>query len=173
MSDDDKTLLLEEYKICHERIGRFDTIIWQIAAVIFPLSLAGIFYFGTSEIHSSERFLVVFASAAGSTSIILSWHFLSREWIKYQYITLRRAREIEGDLNFWTYRYTNYVSSSKIQRRRIEDLCDDEEKIIYFRLNKDYKVSSFIGYPRIMMTVVYVFIIGWIGVILREGYFVF
>jgi len=173
MSDNDKNLLLAEYKVCHERIGRFDTIIWQIAAVIFPLSLAGIFYFGTSETHSSERFLVACASAVGSTSIILSWHFLSREWIKYQYVTLRRAREIEEALNFWTYRYTNYISSSRAQRGKIEDSCGDNAKIIYFRLNKDYEVTSFIGYSRIMIVVVCIFITGWIGVILREGILAF
>ena len=49
MSSEEKNdILLKEYGFCDAQIGRLDALIWQTASLIYPISLAGFAYFGTS-----------------------------------------------------------------------------------------------------------------------------
>jgi hypothetical protein len=89
--------LMEEYRSCDDRVGRIDNLIWTMAAVVFPISLVGLSYFGINAQHTLEQLLIVTFVGFGSIALLLTWYFLSRQWHAYQKLAFYRMREIENE----------------------------------------------------------------------------
>ena len=170
LNQSEKTLhLIEEYKVCHNRIGRFDDIVWKIAAVILPLSLAGIVYFGASASYSLDRLITVLLFAVGSTILMYLWLRIALEWISFQKISLHRIREIEKELGLWTYRYTKFVSANSSEREMIQADSGSKDTNVYKLLASRHKPLSYIGYTKTIRIFVATLICGWIVVLIKES----
>lgn len=112
MESEHQALLIEEYKGCDEKISRLDSLIWQTASVIFPISLAGFALFGLSTNHTVSQFFIALAVAIGSMALLITWFLLSRAWYGYQSIAFYRMRKIETELELWHYRYARFMRQS-------------------------------------------------------------
>lgn len=160
--------LLEEYKSCDERIGRVDGLIWQTAAIIFPISLAGIAFFGVLQTHSIEQFFVTTGVGLGSIALLTTWFYLSKQWYVYQRIAFYRMREIEPILGLWQYRYAAFVRASRIERDAFLQTLNDSDKDRFRELDSAFVVFHRIGLQRAMRVITILFIAGWVALIFRE-----
>jgi len=64
--------LLQEYKICSDQVARLDNLIWQTGSIIFPITLAGFAFFGSTDQHTNEQLFVIIATAIGSMVSIVT-----------------------------------------------------------------------------------------------------
>lgn len=166
--------LLEEYKICDQAVTRLDNLIWQMAAIVFPITLAGLAYFGVNQGHGISELITLMVVAVGSTILLLNWYLLSRHWAGYQKIAIYRMREIEAEIGTRLYRYNGFISLSPEDRReRIDKTLDNEEKEMFDKLYQRFGKFPFFGLFRSMKLVTSVFILGWIALICREIFFIF
>ena len=94
---EEQSMLIEEYKGCDEKVSRLDSLIWQTASVIFPISLAGFGYYGIATKHTYDQFIALLAVGIGSITLLLTWFFLARAWYGYQALAFYRMREIETE----------------------------------------------------------------------------
>jgi hypothetical protein len=168
-SKENTETLLKEYGFCDNQIGRLDSLIWQTASLIYPISLGGFAYFGTSTTHTPDRFLSLLAVAIGSITLILIWYLLSRMWFRFQSIAFYRMVEIEDELGImWRFRYSSYLGIPNKQRKKALDQISDE------KLSRFQKIESRIGDFRgvglrpAAMYVTLIFILGWLAITVRE-----
>lgn len=169
MESEHQALLIEEYKGCDEKISRLDSLIWQTASVIFPISLAGFALFGLSTNHTGSQFFIVLAVAIGSMALLITWFLLSRAWYGYQSIAFYRMREIETELGLWHYRYARFMrQSEQVRKKAIQNEKDDDVKARLQKLEAHISPVSRVGLRVTMAIVTAIFLIGWIGVLIRE-----
>ena len=174
MESDIRESLIEEYKICDSTISRLDNLIWQMASILFPITLAGFAYFGISDVHTLNRLIVLVVVGSGSSILILNWYFLSRHWAAYQKVAIYRMREVERELgSIWLYRYSGFVRLSDKDRKQVIEESKNNAEIQRLRqFSTRFVKFPFYGLFRSMMIVSIVFIAGWIILILRETYLV-
>lgn len=165
--------LLEEYRSCDERVGRLDSLMWQTAAIIFPISLAGFAFFGVLTTQSKGQFLITLAAGIGSIALLLTWFQLSKQWYVYQRIAFYRMREIEPILGLWQYRYAAFVRASRIEREAFLQTLNDSEKDRFRELDSAFVVFHRIGLQRAMRVITILFIAGWVALIFREFFLAF
>jgi len=168
MTSEHQTALLQEYDSCDTQVSRIDTLIWQTASVVFPITLAGFAYFGLSSSHAKEQFSVISAVAIGSITLLTIWYFLSRQWYAYQAIAFYRMREIESELGMWHYRYSLFMRHPKKERNSfIKTLNKKDEKRFQLLENQ---IGNFprVGLRAAIATMTSIFILGWIGLLIRE-----
>lgn len=161
--------LLEEYKSCDALVGRLDTLIWQMASIVFPITLAGLSYFGVSLGHSLSEFAVVAIVGYGAIALLLTWYFLAQRWYRYQQIAFFRMREIETITNMWHYRYAGFLrlSNSKKDEHLEKSSAEENARLIY--MSGSVKPLPNFGLRRSMAIVTAIFIIGWMALIILEG----
>ena len=144
MTPEYQAALLEEYRGCDNQVTRMDNLIWQTASVVFPITLAGFAYFGSSTVHTPDQFAIVAAVAIGSMTLLVTWFLLSRAWYGYQSVAYFRLREIETELGLWHYRYSLFVRESPKNRRvAIEQIQDEEMKERFQRLENKIRTFPF------------------------------
>jgi hypothetical protein len=160
--------LREEYRECSKKIGRLDTLIWQTASVILPITLAGFTFFGLSTNHTPDQFFVVVVTGIGSMALLISWYMLSRNWYFYQLIAFYRIREIEIELGLWHFRYALFLRKSRKERQLILEQMKGEEKERFENLAKNQPDIPRIGLYRTMTSLTLLFVAGWIALIVRE-----
>lgn len=174
MSTEQKDVLLQEYQSCHEHAEHLDKLIWQTASVIFPVTLAGLAFFGRSTTHTLDQFVVLLAVGGGSVTLLVSWYLLSRAWYSYQSIDYYRMREIETDLGLWHYRYARFIREPKMSRAVVLEGMSDEDKA---RLQKfeGHVSSQFtrVGMRATTTVISSIFVLGWVALIIRECFLVF
>jgi len=168
MPANNKTILLEEYRDCSAKIGRLDNLIWQTASVIFPITLAGLGYFGLSSSHSPDQFVSVLIIGIGSMILLMTWLLLSRNWYFYQLIAFYRLREIEIELGLWHYRYALFLRESKQSREKILEKMRGKEKERFNKLAEQQRDIPRIGLRRTMNFLTTVFVLGWLVLVARE-----
>ena len=157
--------LLDEYKSCDELVGRLDTLIWQMASILFPITSAGLTYFGVSIQHTVEQFIVMATVGLGAIALILIWFFMARQWYEYQKLAFTRMRDIEADLGLWHYRYANFIRLSAKRRKLHLEKSTDEEKERFVALGRSFGSFPHFGLRRSMAVVTAIFVIGWIVLI--------
>ncbi len=160
--------LHEEYRECGEKIARLDTLIWQTAAVILPITLAGFAYFGSSTNHTADQFFIVLITGFGSMALLATWYMLSRTWYFYQLIAFYRIREIETELGLWHYRYSLFLRKSKKERQILLEQIKDDEKERFQKLAKQQPDVPRIGLYRTTTILTTMFLTGWVALIIRE-----
>ena len=168
-SKEDTDTLLTEYGFCDAQIGRLDSLIWQTASLIFPISLGGFAYFGTSSTHTPDRFFSLLAIALGSITLILIWYLLSRMWFRFQSIAFYRMVEIEDEIGvMWRFRYSSFLSLPNGQRKKALDQISDEKQSRFKKL--EGRIGDFrrIGIRPAAMYVTIIFILGWLAITVRE-----
>ncbi len=173
MSRQNQQSLLEEYRGCIEKVNHVDRMIWQTAAVIFPITLAGIAYFGLSSTHNINQFIVVLVLGIGSITLLLAWYFLSRTWYFYQSIAFYRLHEIEEELAIFHYRYSIFLRLSGNERKSLIKNLDDNEKEKYQKLESRIEDIPRIGLRKAMTLVSLIFSFGWLIIIIREVFLTF
>jgi hypothetical protein len=160
--------LREEYRECSEKIGRLDSLIWQTASVILPITLAGFTFFGLSTNHTPEQFFVVVITGIGSMALLISWYMLSRNWYFYQLIAFYRIREIEAELGLWHFRYALFLRKPRKERLSMLEQMKGEEKERFENVAKNQPNIPRIGLNRTMTRLTLLFLLGWIALIVRE-----
>lgn len=175
MATKDKQVLLEEYKICDSTVNRLDNLIWQMASILFPITLAGLAYFGLSAQHTFSQFIVLVVVALGSVILTLNWYFLSRQWAGYQKIAIYRMREIEHELgSIWLYRYSNFIRLDKNSRNNLLRKTKTEaEKQKLEKVGGFFYSFPFYGLFKSMKILTTLFVFAWLVLIIREVYLVF
>jgi len=168
MASNHNKILLQEYQQCDEKTNRLDSLIWTMAAIIFPITLAGISYFGLSSTHTTNQFILVVIVGLGSITLLLFWYFLSRTWASYQSIAYYRMREIEKELGMWHYRYSLFLRKTKFEQINFLKTLDKKDKLQYEYVGKNVKGFVRIGLRKTTMVVVIIFVLGWICLIIRE-----
>jgi hypothetical protein len=168
MASEHQVALLQEYGSCDKQVSRIDTLIWQTASVVFPITLAGFAYFGLSSSHTKEQFFVVIAVAIGSITLLTTWHFLSRQWYAYQAIAFYRMREIESELGMWHYRYSFFMRRPKKERNSFINTLDKKEKTKFQSLENQIGNFPRVGLRAAIAMMTSIFILGWIGLLIRE-----
>lgn len=161
--------LLKEYGLCDDQIGRLDSLIWQTASLIYPISLGGFAYFGTSSTHTPDRFFSLLAVAIGSITLILIWYLLSRLWFRFQSIAFYRMVEIEDEIGvMWRFRYSSFLGIPKRQRKKALDQISDEKQSRFNKLESRIGDFRGVGLRPAAAYVTLIFILGWLAIIIRE-----
>lgn len=175
MATKDKQALLEEYKICDSTINRLDNLIWQMASILFPITLAGLAYFGLSAQHTFSQFIVLAIVALGSIILTLNWYFLSRQWAGYQKVAIYRMREIEHELgSAWLYRYSNFIRLDKKRRNYLLSKTSiKSEKQKLEKVGEFFYSFPFYGLFKSMKVLAILFVFAWLVLIAREVYLIF
>ena len=172
MSSEEKhnnDVLLQEYGFCDDQIGRLDSLIWQTASIIYPISLAGFAYFGTSSTHTRDRFFSLLAVALGSITLMVLWYLLSRLWFRFQSIAFYRMTEIEEEIGvMWRFRYSSFMGIPNRKRRKVLNELSDEKQPRFKKL--DNRIGNFrgVGLRPAAMYLTLIFIIGWLVITIRE-----
>ena len=166
MAFEHKNALLQEYQQCDEKISRLDSLIWQTASVIFPITLAGFGYFGLSVNHTSEQFFILAAVSIGSITLLVTWYLLSRTWHSYQSIAFYRMREIEKELDLWHYRYSFFVRKSAKQRKIFLEHAENKDR--YTKIEKSISGFYKVGLRATTTIITIIFVTGWLSLIIRE-----
>lgn len=171
---ENKDALLAEYDKCDEKAGRIDALVWQFAAVMFPITLAGFTYFGLSTTHTVNQFFVVLAVAIGSITLLVTWSLLAHQWHGYQTIAYYRMREIEAELGLWHYRYSGYMSwTSKKRKFLLEEIKDEDEKARLLNVETRMKNFPLVGLSGTVNLITSMYIIGWVLLVIRELILIF
>ena len=163
-----QSALLEEYRSCSEQITRLDNLIWQTASIIFPITLAGFAFFGSSSKHTAEQFSVIVATAFGSIALLTTWYLLSIRWTVYERVAFYRMREIETELGLLHHHYSSFARMSSNKRRLALKQMKNDEKIRFEKMGNDVGNVPLIGLRRTTTIITFVFIIGWIVLMFRE-----
>ncbi|PKN93747.1 MAG: hypothetical protein CVU44_07995 [Chloroflexi bacterium HGW-Chloroflexi-6] len=167
MTDKNVDALLREYDICDRQVERADNQTWQMASVILPLSVAGFAYFGMTPNHTPELFLILLVVAIGSITLITTWWLLARSRNTYRYVALYRMREIESELGLWHYHYTYFIGKSrKEQKTFVKELKDNKQR--YQALESQVNSTTHFGFRRITSLIAFMFIAGWLILLIRE-----
>ncbi len=171
----DRDALLEEYKVCESTINRLDHLIWQMASILFPISLAGLTYFGVTANHTLDQFIVLVVVASGSIILTFNWFYLSRQWASYQKVAIYRMREIERELGtIWLYRYSGFVRMDINWRKsKINETTDKDEKARLEKLYSFFVSFPFFGLFRSMRVLSSLFVIAWLVINAKEVVFTF
>ncbi len=167
--------LLEEYKVCDSTVDRLDNLIWQMASIIFPITLAGLAYFGVSTQHTVNQFIILAVVAVGSIILTANWYFLSRQWASYQKVAIYRMREIERELgNMWLYRYSGFFRLEEEDRSEIvRNTADELEQKRLEKVQQKFHSPRFYGLFTSMAVLSALFILAWLVLIVREIFFTF
>jgi len=173
MPSDHRGMLVEEYHSCNEQVSRLDSLIWQTASIILPITLAGFAYFGLSTSHTLEHFFILLTVAAGSTTLLVAWYLLSRAWYAYQWVAFYRMREIETELGLWHYRYSFYIRQSRSKRKAMLNQMSDDEEIRFRKVAKQLGGLPRFGARAITRVITAIFLVGWIVLVVREIFLVF
>jgi len=168
MSSKNEESLLEEYKSCDELVGRLDVLIWQMAALIFPITLAGLTYFGVSTNHTVDQFIILVVVGVGAVTLILTWYFLSRQWYAYQLLAFYRMREIESNLDLWHYRYAAFIRLPGKKRKLHLESISEDEKEKFQKIESAFGKFSHFGLHRSLAFITLIFVIGWMALVIRE-----
>jgi hypothetical protein len=168
-SKENNDTLLQEYGFCDDQIGRLDSLIWQTASLIYPISLAGFAYFGTSSTHTPDRFLSLLAVAIGSITLMVIWYLLSRLWFRFQSIASYRMVGIEDEIGvMWRFRYSSFMGIPNRQRKKALDQISDEKQSRFQKLENRIGDFRRVGLRPAAAYVTLIFIIGWLAIIVRE-----
>jgi hypothetical protein len=168
-SKENTDTLLKEYGFCDAQIGRLDALIWQTASLIYPISLAGFAYFGTSSTHTPDRFLSLIAVAIGSITLMVIWYLLSRLWFRFQSIAFYRMVEIEDELGvMWRFRYSSFMGMPNRQREKALDQISDEKQARFKKLENRIGDFRGVGLRPAAAYVTLIFILGWLAITIRE-----
>jgi hypothetical protein len=165
--------LLDEYQSCDGLAKHIDKMIWQLAAVVFPIALAGLSYFGLSSTHTSSEFVIILAVAGGSIALLLAWLSLSNQWADYQKLTYYRLREIEIELGLWHYRYAVFIREPNEERKYDIAQMESNAKERFRKLDNFFGKFRHFGYTRARLMITLVFILGWVALIMREVIIIF
>ena len=167
--DKKQDLLLEEYKLCKSRVARIDSMIWQIAGIVFPITLAGLGILGAVSQHNVETFFTVLVTGIGSICLLLTWYFISQRWYVHQKITIYRIIEIESQLGFWIFRYNRYLRLSQVEQKKFLETLSSKEKEQLKELtikHSDLFPKFTFRHSRTAITALFIF--GWVTLIIRE-----
>jgi hypothetical protein len=168
MSSENHEALLTEYEICDEKAGRLDSLIWQTASVIFPITLAGFTYFGLLPTHTPENVPIVLIVGIGSITLLMTWYLLSRAWYSYQSLAFYRMREIENELGLWHYRYSGFVRKSNDEQETMLGKVTDEDKNRLQKMKSQVDSFTRVGLHITTQAITAIFILGWLILIIRE-----
>ena len=169
LSNKEKEILLQEYTLCDEHIGRLDSLVWQTASLVYPISLAGFAYFGTASAHTPDTFFTLLAVAIGSITLLVIWYMLSRLWFRFQSIAFYRMVEIEDEIQgMWRSHYSSFMGRSKKIREKTLEVMEEGERSRYQKLDK--RIGSFrgVGLRPAAAYVTSIFVLGWLAIIVRE-----
>jgi len=168
-SKENTDTLLKEYGFCDDQIGRLDALIWQTASLIYPISLAGFAYFGTSSTHTSDKFFSLLAVAVGSITLMAIWYLLSRLWFRFQSTAFYRMVEIEEEIGvMWRFRYSSFLGFSNRRRKKAFDEMGDEKQSRFKKLDERMGDFRGVGLRPAAAYVTSIFILGWLAIIIRE-----
>jgi len=168
-SKENTDTLLKEYGFCDDQIGRLDALIWQTASLIYPISLAGFAYFGTSSTHTSDKFFSLLAVAVGSITLMAIWYLLSRLWFRFQSTAFYRMVEIEEEIGvMWRFRYSSFLGISNRRRKKALDEMGDEKQSRFKKLDERMGDFRGVGLRPAAAYVTSIFILGWLAIIIRE-----
>jgi hypothetical protein len=168
-SKENTDTLLKEYGFCDDQIGRLDSLIWQTASLIYPISLGGFAYFGTSSTHTPDRFFSLLAVATGSITLILIWYLLSRLWLRFQSIAFYRMVEIEDEIgSMWRFRYSSFLGIPNRKRNNALSKLSDEQHSRFKKLEDRIGDFRGVGLRPAALFVTLIFILGWLAITIRE-----
>ena len=169
LSKEDTDTLLKEYGFCDTQIGRLDSLIWQTASLIYPISLGGFAYFGTSTTHTPDRFFSLLAVAIGSITLMVIWYLLSLLWFRFQSIAFYRMVEIEDEIgDMWRFRYSSFMGIPNRQRKKALGQISDEKQSRFKKLESRIGDFRGVGLRPAAAFVTLIFILGWLAITIRE-----
>ena len=168
MTSNRQDALLKEYQVCAENVTRLDNLIWQTAAIIFPITLAGFAFFGSSATHTIEQCFVISATGLGSIALLATWYLLSRRWYAYERLAFYRMREIEEELGLWYYRYSFIVRKTPKKRKHALMQVKEGEREKFEKMSNYVGNVPLIGLRRTTAIITVVFIVGWLGLVAYE-----
>ena len=173
MSSDRENILLQEYILCNEQIGRLDSLIWQTASLLFPITLAGFAFFGTLSKHTAEQFFTLLAVAIGSITLLVIWHSLTRLWFRFQSIAFYRIQELESELGLWRFRYSAFLGKPSPKRKAELAEMDVDVHARFQKLENRFGNFRGIGLRHSATSMTIIFILGWVGLVIREYFLTF
>ena len=163
--------LLEEYKLCVNRIQALDKNIWQSATILGIGSVAGIIVIFLTWRNFVWQYPVsaLIISFIGIT-LNLVWWRLSRRWWSIQQALVRRMEFIERQINFGGNLYIAYLDKINCRRkiRTDEDfsLIGDEVKKGLSEIN-NYECH---GTQPVLFFLTFINIISWIALFIMMDY---
>ena len=158
-------ILIEEYKVCHDKTTRIDFLIWTLASILFPLQVSAFSYFLLNKETLSNYNSTVLLVASISIYSALIWNRLSITWHTYQKIAYYRMREIEKELELFHYRYSLYFRNSYYLRNKL--LEDENDKNKFIRLGEKITGSIMNGLSNSINKLTFLVCLSWIYLVLE------
>ena len=110
-SQPDNESLRMEYRIAHEKHDYYGKILWQIASIFFPATLAG-FAFGIQQDLSLDRFIPLnFVLSA----LLLMFFFQAKRVRWLAFLQMQRCEEIEKILQMKLVTYQHVANKKPIE----------------------------------------------------------
>lgn len=173
MPSNHEDIPIQEYILCNEQIGRLDSLIWQTASLLFPITLAAFAYFGSKDTHSASQFFTLIAVSIGAITLLVIWHSLTRLWFRFQSIAFYRSQELEAELEFWRFRYSAYLGKPGMKRKSELAEMDVDVHARFQKLENRFGDFRGIGLKHSATIMTIIFILGWIGLVIREYFLAF
>lgn len=165
--------LLTEYSLAHNYVWKFDSAIWQTAAVFISAALAGFVLIAQNTNFTPSSCLTASVSGISAILVLLGWYGMVIRWESYKRILFFRLREIEQDLGLWENRYLEHIYTSKVSKVKSLNIINENDKARFRRLEQG--CPSIPGFPvtSLIKVAVIGFSIGWGSLILINLVFTF
>ena len=106
------------------------------------------------------------------TSIVI-WHSLTRLWFRFQSIAFYRIQELESELGLWRFRYSAFLGKPSTKRKTELGEMDVNVHARFQRLENRFGSFRGIGLRHSATSMTIIFILGWIGLVIREYFLTF
>lgn len=161
--------LLEEYRLSHDYANHMDSIAWQMAAVLLPVSLASLAYlFSLSGQSGFVRLAIVTVVSGISITILWAWLQLFKRWLAYQQVAYYRMAEIEDELGLWLVRYGQILRSDAKPEGQSDLRGKPEDSERYQHLRERFGKFPQRKTELLITLVVRILIAGWILLAIME-----
>lgn len=160
--------LLVEYQVCQSNAWKWDSAIWQTAAIFFPASLAG--FIIVAQIPDSNHFKLLLTLVTGMSAILIlvGWYGMARRWEAYKLAVFYRLREIEQELGLWKNRYLEHLRIKKIVGGQGLAAIVEDDKARFHKLEQEFPTYPGISVLTLIRLTVIGLVLGWVSLLIFE-----
>jgi hypothetical protein len=168
------TILLTEYSAAQLEVERESRRLWTTAQILLPLSLAGVGLLALGDNHDWQSVATVAGAGLVSSLLLCEWLRIADRWWFYHGVAEERMLEIERELGMWLRRYHKTAAEASRNSKWLESAkgLSVQERQRFKRLLRARKPPSSRGTRGIVRGMVWVIMVAWILLALREVAFV-
>lgn len=154
--------LLTEYQVAQQNAWKWDSAIWQSAAIFISASLAGFVVITQIPGSTPFRSLIVFIVGLSVILALIGWFAMVQRWEAYKQVLFYRLREIEQELGLWKNRYLAHLTLKKIEHGQGLLEVSENDKAKLQKLEQAFPGFPGISVISLLRLIVIGLCVGWI-----------